>query len=103
MGNNTGGNLLTFLVGAIAGAFLGILYAPDKGKNTRDKLNFQLDKYSERLQDIIDDLMSGKMEVTSDANTEGEKVISEAIKEAEKLKHEVEALRSKIMPKKDEE
>ena len=34
-----------FVVGAAAGAVVGILYAPDKGENTRSKLYFQLNKY----------------------------------------------------------
>jgi gas vesicle protein len=35
--------LWAFIVGAAAGAVVGILYAPDKGENTRSKLYFHLD------------------------------------------------------------
>jgi gas vesicle protein len=39
------GALMAFLSGAAIGAVLGILYAPDKGTNTREKLSYKLDKY----------------------------------------------------------
>ncbi|MBX2842841.1 MAG: YtxH domain-containing protein [Flammeovirgaceae bacterium] len=99
MAKGNGSGFFVFLTGALVGGILGILYAPDKGENTRDKLNFQLDKYAEKLQKILDDLIEGKDFTVSEAKTEGEKVILDAIKEAEKLKNEVEALKSKIAPK----
>lgn len=35
MNNNSGNTLLAVIVGSAIGAALGILYAPDKGENTR--------------------------------------------------------------------
>ncbi|WP_147677820.1 YtxH domain-containing protein [Algibacter pacificus] len=38
MNNNTSNTIFGIFAGAIAGAALGILYAPDKGANTRKKI-----------------------------------------------------------------
>ncbi|MEH0158102.1 YtxH domain-containing protein [Limibacter armeniacum] len=96
MSKNSGNSLLAFLAGAAAGALVGVLYAPDKGKSTRDRLSYRLDKYKESLQELIDDLMEGRNEHISAAKTEGQKVISDAIKHAEQLMNEVDALKNKI-------
>ncbi|WPR72247.1 YtxH domain-containing protein [Flavobacterium sp. NG2] len=38
MSNNTGNTLLALITGAIVGAGVGILFAPDKGSKTRGKI-----------------------------------------------------------------
>lgn len=90
-------NLLFFIVGAAVGATLGILYAPDKGKNTREKLGLKLDNYRAKLKEYIEKLSKeqGK-EVFSEAKSEGQRVINDAKTEAERLLQDVEDLISQI-------
>ena len=89
-------NLLAFVVGAATGAILGILYAPDKGANTRGKLSYQLDKYKKQLEELLEDLINGKMEISSEAKEEGEKVVTDARQKAEKLLTDVDDLIDQI-------
>jgi gas vesicle protein len=101
MSKKSGSTLLAFLVGAATGAIIGILYAPDKGSNTREKLSFQLDKYRKMLQDLINDFVAGKeTPLTSEAKSQGQKVVDEAKTKAEKLLEDVDELLEQIRGKK---
>jgi len=92
MSRRSSNTLLAFLTGAATGAVLGILYAPDKGTNTRDKLSYRLDKYKKMLEELIDDLIQGKDIPLTAAKSKGEKVVSDARKKAEKLLEDVDEL-----------
>jgi gas vesicle protein len=95
------GTLMAFVFGAAAGAVLGILYAPDKGTATREKLSFQLDKYRSMLQEVVNDFVSGKeTPLTSEAKSQGQKVVDEAKNKAERLLEDVDVLLEQIRGKK---
>lgn len=97
MSSNKGGVFFAFLTGAAAGAVIGILFAPDKGSNTRDRVTYRLDKYKEKLENLIDDLVEGKLDLpSSDAKSKNEKVISDAKVKAEKLLDDVDELIGQI-------
>ena len=57
MSNTSGNSLLALLTGALIGAGIGILYAPDKGSKTREKIK-------DGFQDAKDDLKNKLDEVS---------------------------------------
>jgi gas vesicle protein len=97
--NRSSKTLWAFIVGAAAGAVVGILYAPDKGENTRNKLYFQLNKYRDQLKSLINDIVEGKEIPDSMAKSEGKKVVNDTKVKAEKLLEDVEKMMSQIKSK----
>lgn len=94
--NKNSNSLLAFVLGAGIGATAGILFAPDSGNNTRDKLSYQLIRYKEELEDLVKDLMDGKNLPLNEAKSEGNKVITDAKNKAENLLNDVNRLIDQI-------
>ena len=90
------GKLLFLTTGVLVGVAVGILYAPDEGSSTRDKLSFQLARYKDRLKELLVKLQAAENHPSSEAKAEGEKIISETRTEAEKLLGQVEAIMDQI-------
>ena len=49
MSKNSTNSFISLLVGLMLGGILGILFAPDKGNNTRDRLSFRLNRYKRKF------------------------------------------------------
>jgi gas vesicle protein len=58
MASNTGQTLLALLTGAAIGAGIGILYAPESGKDTRQKISKESKKAQKRLNKQYKDTTS---------------------------------------------
>jgi gas vesicle protein len=56
MSNNTGNSVLALLVGAAIGAGVGILFAPNKGSKTREKIKEDFDDAKENLKHKFEDV-----------------------------------------------
>ncbi|WP_373511935.1 YtxH domain-containing protein [Persicitalea sp.] len=89
-------NLFFYITGCATGIFLGILYAPQKGEITRDRLTFRLSKYKEQIEKLIADLVDSADFPESMAKAEGEKVVSDAREKAERLLEDVDKLMAQI-------
>jgi len=96
MSKNSTNSFISLLVGLMLGGILGILFAPDKGNNTRDRLTFRLDRYKRKLENLIDDIIDEKDNTHSEAKINSEKVVNKAKSKAEKLLKDVDVILSKI-------
>lgn len=72
---STGKVLLGVLAGIAAGATLGILFAPDKGSNTRRKITKKGEGYAEELKDKFNDLFTTLSEKYEEVKEETEELV----------------------------
>lgn len=86
---------LSLLTGAALGLTVGVLFAPDKGSNTRGRVSYNLYRFKAALEDILNELQSDDLP-DSAAKSEGERVITDAKIKAEELLKDVETLIGQI-------
>jgi len=101
MGSKTIIGIACFAGGAITGAAVGLLYAPETGRETRSWLSYQLEKYREALADITENLVTSRSDMgPSSAKSEGQRVIQDAKSKAEQLLGDVDQLINQINSRK---
>ncbi|MBT2556516.1 YtxH domain-containing protein [Hymenobacter sp. ISL-91] len=101
MSSKTTTGILCFAGGALTGAVVGLLYAPEKGRETRSWLSYQLEKYRETLADLTENLVTSRSDQgPSSAKSEGQRVIQDAKSKAEQLLGDVDQLIDQINSRK---
>ena len=81
--------LLGFVAGAAVGALAGILFAPDKGENTRKKIAHKAGDWTDAAKDSFSGLIDGVKRAYSGAKDEAEELGANAKAKMTSAKNEV--------------
>lgn len=86
---NSGSSLLTLLTGAAIGAAIGLLYAPDTGENTREKLSKEAqdakNQFNKKYQETSSNLSSRAKKARIDFEHRLEDTLSSASYKADEI------------------
>lgn len=95
--DNTGNTLIALLTGAIVGAGVALLYAPDKGENTREKISNEAkkakSKFDKQFQETTDRLTKSARKAKTKFDSRLEETLSSASYKADDI---IDALEGKL-------
>jgi gas vesicle protein len=86
----TGNVLAGLLAGVAVGAVLGILFAPDKGSNTRKRILSKSKDCTDSVKDKISELGNTLMNKADDVEQEAEQMASKGKEKYDEVKRDLE-------------
>jgi gas vesicle protein len=86
---NTGKLLLGVLAGVATGAVLGILFAPDKGCNTRKKILNKGEDYADALKEKFDGMLDAIADKFEDTKAQADEWVSKGKTKYDEVKQDV--------------
>ena len=90
----TSNTLLGILGAAAAGAFIGVLFAPDKGSNTRKKIKDKSKDYGDNLKTKFDGVVSTITSNGKDIIEEGKAKFNSVKEDFNTVKDEAKAVKT---------
>ncbi|MHC5310725.1 YtxH domain-containing protein [Myroides sp. LJL116] len=103
MSDRLGSTLIAVIAGAVVGAGLGVLFAPEEGRKTRRKIQKSFDSSKEEFEDKIDELKKQVRSVVERKKNDFEGNFDEFISTTGKKRDEViSALEKKLAELKKE-
>src|ERR1051326_1944630 len=93
--SDNGKVLSALLLGAAAGAVLGLLIAPDKGSNTRKKIQEGITDLIDQLNEKINEGKEALDELKSQATNTVSDLKEKVMSKAEEMKAEAEGVKTK--------
>ncbi|MDX2303752.1 MAG: YtxH domain-containing protein [Microscillaceae bacterium] len=76
---------LGVITGAAAGSLIGILFAPNEGKHTRDRISFQVSRMQSKLRTLI----AEKEILLNEAKSQGEEHVHFVEQQAKRIDQQI--------------